>query len=317
MPNFWQSTRPKQKSWWPQQTKIQPLSTLTKTATQSSIQPTTKGWWPETPFISPPGPPATPPGGEGIVPPGGIPPYDRPGGGGGGGACTEGSFKCIGSLAYLCISGQWAQTLDPRYTSQCQGPATCTEGNNKCEGYDKYTCINSEWVLTEANSPSCGYTPPTPPECTTDADCPDGYVCSGGICVEEQPPTGECETDFDCPEGQVCVGGICQTAPEGPQEGDTQCVGEDLWTFQGGQWVMTEAGSEECIWDPNTFSLPPGMPMYSAQWWNRMVPSEQLGYRSMLEHAGMHWPDVEAWQKRIWPQWDMPTAPRWQPSYWW
>lgn len=49
-------------------------------------------------------------------------------------------------------------------------------------------------------------TPPEPPECVTDADCPEGYVCVNGICVLEGP---ECVTNADCPTGYICVNGVC------------------------------------------------------------------------------------------------------------
>lgn len=42
------------------------------------------------------------------------------------------------------------------------------------------------------------------PECTADADCPDGFSC------QEQKCVGECENDVDCGPGRVCVGNVCQ-----------------------------------------------------------------------------------------------------------
>ena len=33
------------------------------------------------------------------------------------------------------------------------------EGDTKCEGYDLYMYTNGSWQLTEANSPTCGWTP--------------------------------------------------------------------------------------------------------------------------------------------------------------
>jgi len=46
---------------------------------------------------------------------------------------------------------------------------------------------------------------PVPPECETDADCPEGYVCENGLCV----PAEACTVDADCPEGYVCKAGKC------------------------------------------------------------------------------------------------------------
>ena len=59
-------------------------------------------------------------------------------------------------------------------------------------------------------------TPPAPeptPECTTDADCPDGQICDAGQCVDAPAP--ECEADEDCPDGQICDEGQCIDAPVG------------------------------------------------------------------------------------------------------
>jgi len=52
-------------------------------------------------------------------------------------------------------------------------------------------------------------------ECTTDADCEAGEVCTGGVCV----PDVECTTDADCEAGEFCVGGVCMAG------GDNSCVG--------------------------------------------------------------------------------------------
>ncbi|MCK4660023.1 MAG: hypothetical protein KAV82_10925, partial [Phycisphaerae bacterium] len=47
---------------------------------------------------------------------------------------------------------------------------------------------------------ACGVLWPWPgQECLTDADCPDGYTCQNGVCVETPAP--ECTTDADCPDG--------------------------------------------------------------------------------------------------------------------
>jgi len=42
-------------------------------------------------------------------------------------------------------------------------------------------------------------------ECTEDADCAAGEVCTNGNCVAE----AECDTDDDCAAGEDCVNGEC------------------------------------------------------------------------------------------------------------
>lgn len=88
-------------------------------------------------------------------------------------ACSpEGSTQCFGYDLYTCTGGQWVLT-EPNSPSCGYVPPVCTEGDTKCEGYDLYTCIGGQWVLTEQNSSACGYTPPSE-ECeqhTTQATC--------------------------------------------------------------------------------------------------------------------------------------------------
>ena len=40
--------------------------------------------------------------------------------------------------------------------------------------------------------------------CASDADCPNGQVCSGGRCIKPLPPPTYCTTDRDCPKNYHC-----------------------------------------------------------------------------------------------------------------
>ena len=51
--------------------------------------------------------------------------------------------------------------------------------------------------------------------CSSDADCPPGFICQGGICVPDPNPP-ECTIDADCPPGQICVDGKCVDQGGGP-----------------------------------------------------------------------------------------------------
>ena len=56
-------------------------------------------------------------------------------------------------------------------------------------------------------------------ECRATADCPQGLICSRGIC-EDVNPALQCRDDDECPTGQDCVNGYCEV-PRGarpPQE---------------------------------------------------------------------------------------------------
>jgi len=47
-------------------------------------------------------------------------------------------------------------------------------------------------------------------ECTTDANCKEGFACQGNKCVPKAP---ECSRDDQCTGGQICEGGKC-AAPQ-------------------------------------------------------------------------------------------------------
>jgi MYXO-CTERM domain-containing protein len=68
------------------------------------------------------------------------------------------------------------------------------------------------------------------PECVVSGDCPEGYVCVDGVCVEDTTP--ECYGDGDCPEGYICVDGRCveDTSPHLP-------------------WCSVCTTHEECGWE--------------------------------------------------------------------
>ncbi len=68
----------------------------------------------------------------------------------------------------------------------------------------------------------------SPPDCYTDADCPNYYICNAGVCEYEgedwtdysdysdwyeEGPWYECYADYDCSFGYVCVYNYCQPAP--------------------------------------------------------------------------------------------------------
>lgn len=89
----------------------------------------------------------------------------------------EGSTQCFGYDLYTCTGGQWVLT-EQNSPSCGYVPPECTEGDTKCVGYNLYTCIGGQWILTEQNSSACGYVPPSE-ECeqhTTQAAC-EGAGC--------------------------------------------------------------------------------------------------------------------------------------------
>ncbi|MCB9867388.1 MAG: hypothetical protein H6816_12245 [Phycisphaerales bacterium] len=99
------------------------------------------------------------------------------------------------------------------------------------------------------------------PECTVDADCPTGDVCSAaGTCVPDDTgtnggPQPECTVDGDCPTGQVCnTNGVCELDNTGPGPGsvpdcttNSECDAGELCTPDG--VCVPEAGELPCLLD--------------------------------------------------------------------
>ena len=63
--------------------------------------------------------------------------------------------------------------------------------------------------------------PPPTGECTSDADCAEGYYCKDGVCVKKE--ISVCTKDADCPEGYICKNGRCMKAPTKGCTTDTDC----------------------------------------------------------------------------------------------
>ena len=61
---------------------------------------------------------------------------------------------------------------------------------------------------------------------------------------------------------------------------------------------------------------PSQIPFASAQYWNRMSPSERLGLQGALEHMGVYWPDYQWAMQRLWPRRSMTQRPRFTPAWW-
>ena len=66
-------------------------------------------------------------------------------------------------------------------------PWSGTDGRNPVSLFDGY--LDRDLTVT----PVFQYVPPPPPPpCSSDADCPAGQVCVGGVCVDAPPPPKEC-----------------------------------------------------------------------------------------------------------------------------
>ncbi|QRN94535.1 OmpA family protein [Archangium violaceum] len=108
-------------------------------------------------------------------------------------------------------------------------------------------------------------------ECSTDANCKEGFACQGNKCVPKGP---ECSRDEQCQGGQICEAGKCSApqcsattpcqAPQECQKGrcalppgacvsNTDCgEGQEC---QGNKCVAAAAQAGECNWEPLRFGF--------------------------------------------------------------
>ena len=143
----------------------------------------------------------------------------------------------------------------------------CTPGETKCIGYDLLECSSDgTWVVLEANSPTCGWEP-------GEAE----FVLSGLVIDPSQVYVGEKvlvsigSVDVTLGVGNsevvtfeiipqepgtypVTVNGLTGsfTAYAVPEctEGETKCVGYDLYSCVNSTWVLQEQNSPQCDYIP-------------------------------------------------------------------
>ena len=106
---------------------------------------------------------------------------------------ASGRLMCINGLCQQCATDEDCGEAGVEcLAGTCQAiPGYCTTTTD-CPG--NQVCRDN----------SCG------PQCLSDADCQEGFLCEGGNCVEEP----ECTTDADCDEGFQCRGNNCVEIPE-------------------------------------------------------------------------------------------------------
>ena len=105
------------------------------------------------------------------------------------------------------------------------------------------------------------FTPLPSTSCTTSSQCPSGYICVNGQCVQ---PTG-CTSNSQCPPNYVCENGACvpttQCGTQGaPCSSTSQCCSG--YTCLDGICTSCPTGTCSCsqFWDPVQCSCQPLVP---------------------------------------------------------
>jgi len=120
--------------------------------------------------------------------------------------------ECVGPQDSISCSGN-TLSVDKTDLNKYESTMTCTDDCSLMYG-EAYECSPS----------SCTCSLKTPTTCTTDTDCDEGDVCTGGVCTapEDEP---ECTGHGDCHSGYGCHGGDCVPAGEIPCDGPSDCEG--------------------------------------------------------------------------------------------
>jgi len=114
----------------------------------------------------------------------------------------------------------------------------------------------------KSRSGGLNISPPTPPPtCSSSSQCPSGYICVNGECVQSKG----CSSNSECPPNYVCENGACvpvgQCGTQGaPCNSTTQCCSG--YTCISGICTSCPTGSCSCseFWDPVSCSCQPLVP---------------------------------------------------------
>ena len=146
---------------------------------------------------------------------------------------------------YVCVASG-CETHAGTPIKQCQpsrGPS-CDPADNDCPNASQYACIPIGAGATRCVRFAAGCD-----VATETIDCPPGFSCEGGACVDRRMP---CDSYLDCPKSHVCtttdVSSYCIRTHRTCEE-DTDCLG----TFQAGSHCadVDDDGPTECVGELN------------------------------------------------------------------
>lgn len=163
-----------------------------------------------------------------------------------GDACFS-DFDC--NIDFVCLEGSCRPpeaAPDCLINTDCESGFVCTaekctrDPNTKCK--IDYDCR----FRPEGNTCVNGYCESDPGgnTCVDDSFCVDGYFCNDDFTCQAKRP--ECKADGNCPAGFVCIDGSCIQNPEGiPCNDDFDCGSSgDRYTCVGA--VCTDTEGDEC-----------------------------------------------------------------------
>ncbi|MHB8416575.1 MAG: hypothetical protein ACYDCL_00765 [Myxococcales bacterium] len=148
-----------------------------------------------------------------------------------GGACTDllaDPANC-GACGSVCSSGVCskgacaAAPTDGGSSTACVSDADCPSGESCVNGICTAACIAGETVCGGA----CTDLLTDPANCGACGNVCSSRVCSNGACAAAPADGGSstaCVSDADCPSGESCVGGVC-SAMDGGVHSCTVCGG--------------------------------------------------------------------------------------------
>ena len=89
--------------------------------------------------------------------------------------------------------------------TQSWGACLCWENGGRRSKFGKSAkCVAALPTDTPQYDKACQNT-----TCDGNTPCPEGYICTDGICEQNATPSTTCDENTDCPDGYICTNGSC------------------------------------------------------------------------------------------------------------
>jgi peptidoglycan-associated lipoprotein len=160
-------------------------------------------------------------------------------------------MRRISMVAGLALAVAVLTGCPPTYPN-CKSDETCQEKGEVCVNGTCQEC-STDANCKEGFACQANKCVPKAPECSRDEQCTGGQICEGGKCAAPQ-----CTAKADCPGAQDCQKGRC-ALPPGACNSSTDCG--DGQECQNNKCVAASAQQGQCNWEPvrfgfNEYTLP-------------------------------------------------------------
>lgn len=154
-------------------------------------------------------------------------------------------MRRISMVAGLALAVAVLTSCPPTYPN-CKSDETCQEKGEVCVNGTCQEC-STDANCKEGFACQANKCVPKGPECTRDEQCTGGKICEAGKCAEPQ-----CTSKAQCQGAQECQKGRC-ALPPGACNANTDCG--DGQECQENKCVAAKPAQAECDWTPLRFGF--------------------------------------------------------------